>query len=94
MRFVNTPKDLLALPSRKKIYDFVAANPGEFRNEIERRLGMGNGTMTHHLDCPVRGGLVLFHKDKNKLRYYVVAHKHLMPPGAFSGGTLKEPRLI
>lgn len=63
--------DLLALESRRRLFQHLRRNPGQFLRELQRELGMGMGVLEHHLDLLVRQGLVTVEVDGQK-RFYPV----------------------
>lgn len=55
---VKDGRDLLEDPTRQRIYEAVHASPGIHHNELQRELGVGHGTLAHHLDQLLDAGLV------------------------------------
>lgn len=50
--------ELTGQPTRRRILDEVAAQPGLSGRDIQRRLGLGWGETAYHLDLLVKGGAI------------------------------------
>jgi predicted transcriptional regulator len=65
-----TTADILSVPSRRKIYDCVTANPGAHLRDVARRCSMPLGTSLYHLDYLETSGLVVSRRDGRYKRYF------------------------
>lgn len=63
--------DVLALPSRRAIFDHIRLVPGAHLRGIERELTMPFGQVLYHLDYLERHGLIVTRKDGGFKRYFV-----------------------
>jgi predicted transcriptional regulator len=70
---VSVPEDPLALDTRRRIFDHVAAHPGTHMRELQRQLAMSGGTLEYHLRVLTREGLLAERRTGRYLRYYVAA---------------------
>ncbi len=50
--------DVLAQPTRQRIFDVVGAHPGASAREIQRLSGLAWGETAYHLDQMIRAGVV------------------------------------
>ena len=48
----------LADPTRLEIYEIIAANPDMFCGEVNERLNLAPGTLSHHLKILTDAGLI------------------------------------
>lgn len=74
--------DLLAHPTRRRVYDLVRARPGLHLLGIVEALGAGRNTVLYHLRVLERGGLVTHVALRKFRRYYVTG---TVPSGALRG---------
>ncbi|HLE95867.1 MAG TPA: hypothetical protein VI997_00720 [Candidatus Thermoplasmatota archaeon] len=65
--------EILALPTRRSIFEYVRLVPGEHLRGIERGVALPFGQVLYHLDFLERHGLVTARKDGGFKRYYVRA---------------------
>lgn len=65
--------DALAQETRRRIFDHVAAHPGQHMRELQRRLGMSAGTLEYHLHVLTREGLLAERRQGRYVRYFVAA---------------------
>lgn len=63
--------DVLALPSRKVIFEHIRHVPGAHLRGIERELAMPFGQVLYHLDYLERHGIIVSKKDGGFRRYFV-----------------------
>ena len=72
----NRKKDkILALETRKRIYELVKKFSGCHFREIERKSGMPHGTLKYHLNFLVKHSLLSYKKENNTLRYFPIEFK-------------------
>lgn len=62
----------LDFEARRRLYDFIQANPGLHAREIQRLLGIPMTTLTYHLRALERKGLVVAKEEKYYRRFYPV----------------------
>jgi predicted transcriptional regulator len=55
----NRDEDLLANPRRRRIHDFILANPGAHIREVLRAAGVPAGAGRHHVNRLVEAGLLM-----------------------------------
>lgn len=63
--------ELLKQPTRARIHALVEASPGIHFGELQRRSGVANGTLVHHLRALRTGGLVVAKENGNYTSYFV-----------------------
>lgn len=61
----------LELESRRRIYDFLMANPGVHLRRIGQALGMSTGMLSYHLGYLERNGLLKSEEDGHRKRYFI-----------------------
>ena len=61
----------LELESRRRIYDFLTANPGVHLRRIGQVLGMSTGMLSYHLGYLERNGVLKAEEDGHRKRYYI-----------------------
>lgn len=61
----------LELESRRRIYDFLTANPGVHLRRIGQALGMSTGMLSYHLGYLERTGILKSEEDGHRKRYFV-----------------------
>ncbi len=61
----------LELESRRRIYDFLTANPGVHLRRIGQALGMSTGMLSYHLGYLERNGVLKAEEDGHRKRYYI-----------------------
>jgi len=61
----------LELESRRRIYDFLTANPGVHLRRIGQALGMSTGMLSYHLGYLERSGLLKSEEDGHRKRYFI-----------------------
>jgi predicted transcriptional regulator len=61
----------LELESRRRIYDFLTANPGVHLRRIGQALGMSTGMLSYHLGYLERGGFLKSEEDGHRKRYFI-----------------------
>jgi len=64
-------EDLLALETRRKIYNLIEKKPGLHKREIARAVGMSLSTIDYHLHYMEKRGLVEARIDGKYKRYFV-----------------------
>lgn len=66
-------EDPLALETRRRIFDHVAAHPGTHMRELQRQLAMSAGTLEYHLHVLLKEGILARRRQGRYVRYYVAA---------------------
>src|SRR6266581_4723321 len=61
----------LELESRRRIYDFLVANPGTHLRRIGHALGMSTGMLSYHLGYLERKGVLKAEEDGHRKRYFI-----------------------
>ncbi len=61
----------LELESRRRIYDYLSANPGVHLRRIGQALGMSTGMLSYHLGYLERNGLLKAEEDGHRKRYFI-----------------------
>src|SRR2546427_8886732 len=61
----------LELQSRRRIYEFLSANPGVHLRRIGQTLGMSTGMLSYHLGVMERQGLLKWEAARHRRRYYL-----------------------
>ena len=61
----------LELESRRRIYDYLLANPGVHLRRIGRALGMSTGMLSYHLMYLEREGMLKSETDGHRKRYFI-----------------------
>ncbi len=61
----------LELESRRKIYEYLLANPGVHLRRIGRALGMTTGMLSYHLAYLERVGVLKSEEDGHRKRYFI-----------------------
>src|SRR6059036_1655667 len=61
----------LELASRRRIYDFLLANPGVHLRRIGHALGMSTGMLSYHLGYLERNGVLKAEEDGHRKRYFI-----------------------
>src|SRR5438034_6047400 len=61
----------LELESRRRIYDFLVANPGVHLRRIGHALGMSTGMLSYHLGYLERNGVLKAEADGHRKRYFI-----------------------
>jgi predicted transcriptional regulator len=64
-------EDLLALPTRRKVYDAVRRVPGIGAREVQRAAGTGWGETVYHLDRLTQGHLIHRERSGHQDHYFV-----------------------
>lgn len=62
--------EVLALDSRRRIYEFLEANPGVHLRLIGKVLGMSTGMLSYHLRYMERRGLLRSEEEGHRRRYF------------------------
>lgn len=75
--------DGLELESRRRIYDYLLANPGMHLRRIGRALGMSTGMLSYHLMYLEREGMLKSEADGHRKRYFIArafmeAQRHIL----------------
>lgn len=63
--------DELELTSRRRIYDFLYANPGIHLRGIGQELGMSTGMLSYHLGYLEKRGLLKAEQQSHRKRYFI-----------------------
>lgn len=61
----------LELESRRRIYEYLNANPGVHLRRIGEVLGMSTGMLSYHLDYLERNGLLKSEEAGHRKRYFI-----------------------
>ena len=61
----------LELESRRRIYEFLLANPGVHLRRIGQALGMSTGMLSYHLMYLEREGMLKSEADGHRKRYFI-----------------------
>ncbi|TLZ61780.1 MAG: winged helix-turn-helix transcriptional regulator, partial [Methanobacteriota archaeon] len=61
----------LELASRRRIYEYLSANPGVHLRRIGQTLGMSTGMLSYHLGVMERQGLLKSEAARHRRRYYL-----------------------
>lgn len=64
------PSDALLTGVRRRLLDMLDASPGLHLRELERRLGVPQATLRHHLERLRTRGLVEAYRDGRLLRFF------------------------
>lgn len=62
--------DVLAIASRKRIFDYVSEEPGCHLREVGRKCNVPLGTALYHLDRLESEGLITVRRDGRYKRYF------------------------
>lgn len=76
------PQKLLESPVRAKVVALVKERPGITFGELQRRLGVGAGTLTHHARMLEKGGILFSSPDGQQRRFYHVGNGYVPPVGS------------
>jgi len=66
-------EDLLALPTRRRLYDVVRRSPGIGAREVQRQAGTGWGETVYHLDRLTQSHLLHRERSGHQDHYFVAA---------------------
>lgn len=64
-------KDLLDLPVRKKLTEYIRKNPGVHFRQISRDLDLAIGQLDFHLNALTKGEVIIKDGSTSNARYYV-----------------------
>ena len=67
-----TSSDVLALETRKQIYETVRKSPGSHLREIQRSTGLSFGSVSYHLAYLCRHEMIKEEKDGKNNRYFPI----------------------
>jgi DNA-binding transcriptional ArsR family regulator len=83
--------DLLEHPLRSQIFQVIQGNPGVHASGLARQVGVGWGTITHHLEKLEKGHLVAVRKVNNQKCFFEnggrVSRQDMAIAGAVKGDT-------
>lgn len=83
--------DLLDHPMRAQIFQVIQSNPGIHASGLARQVGVGWGTITHHLEKLEKGSLVATRKVNNQKCFFEnggkVSRQDMAIAGAVKGDT-------
>ena len=65
--------EVLDLASRRRIFEFLEANPGVHLRLIGKVLGMSTGMLSYHLNVMERRGLLQSEEEGHRKRYFSAA---------------------
>ena len=63
-------KNALLLKTRKKIYEHILSNPGEYLRQIQKKLDMSMGHLEYHLNYLEKNDIIYSRFEENHKRYY------------------------
>jgi predicted transcriptional regulator len=63
--------DLLAQPTRRRIFDAISKNPGSSARDVQRLAGLAWGETAYHLDQLTRAGLVRRERGGRRDYYFL-----------------------
>jgi DNA-binding MarR family transcriptional regulator len=63
-------EEVMENDTRRAIYEHVREHPGVHLSAIKRNLGLGNGTVAHHLRVLEDRGMLASHSDGRRKRFY------------------------
>jgi len=66
-------EDLLALPTRRRLYEVVRRSPGIGAREVQRQAGTGWGETVYHLDRLTQAHLLHRERSGHQDHYFVAA---------------------
>jgi len=66
-------EDLLALPTRRRLYEVVRRSPGIGAREVQREAGTGWGETVYHLDRLTQANLLHRERSGHQDHYFVAA---------------------
>jgi predicted transcriptional regulator len=87
-------EDLLALNSRRRIFEQVSRNPGTYLREMETTLDVSVGDLQYHLGQLERAGLIYAHDDGRRKGYFVANEVQYFDRQAISTIRMRTPRRI
>jgi predicted transcriptional regulator len=64
-------QDLLDLPVRRRIFEFIRSNPGVHFREVQRYLGLAVGQLDFHLNSLVKGDVLVRESVSGEVNFYV-----------------------
>ena len=70
-RSTNGEEDVLALETRKEIFEHVQTNPGIHFSQIKRDLNMETGLLQHHLNTLEEYDVLMSEEHRGKRRLFV-----------------------
>jgi DNA-binding transcriptional ArsR family regulator len=83
--------ELLEHPLRSQIFEVIQSNPGIHASGLARQVGVGWGTITHHLEKLERGALVTTRRVNNQKCFFEnggkVSRQDMAIAGAVRGDT-------
>jgi DNA-binding transcriptional ArsR family regulator len=86
--------ELLEHPLRSQIFHVIQENPGIHASGLARQVGVGWGTITHHLEKLERGHLVAIRKVNNQKCFFEnggkVSRQDMAIAGAVKGDTASD----
>jgi len=85
---------LLALNSRRRIFEQVSKNPGTYLREMEAALGFSVGDLQYHLGQLEKAGLLYAHDDGRRKGYFVATEVQYFDRQAISTIRMRTPRRI
>ncbi len=86
--------ELLKHPLRTQVFQAIQGRPGIHASELARTVGVGWGTITHHLDKLEKAGLVTTRKVNNQKCFFeqggAVSRQDMAVASAVRAGTASE----
>lgn len=86
--------DLLDHPLRAQVFQVIQGNPGIHASGLARQVGVGWGTITHHLEKLEKGHLVAIRKINNQKCFFenggAVSRLDMTVAGAVKGDTASD----
>ena len=87
-------EDLLALKSRRRIFEHVSGNPGTYLREMETSLGFSVGDLQYHLGQLEKASIIYGHDDGRRKGYFVASEIPYFDRQAISIIRMRTPRRI
>ena len=87
-------KKLLEVGIRQKLFTLISECPGIHFRDAQRRTQSATGSLTYHLDCLVKVGLLTAVRDGKYLRYYACKEMPIEEKGILELARRKTDRHI
>jgi predicted transcriptional regulator len=87
-------EDLLALNSRRRIFERISKNPGTYLREMETAMGVSVGDLQYHLGQLEKAGLIYANDDGRRKGYFVASEVQYFDREMISTIRMRTPRRI
>ena len=87
-------KNFLEVGIRQKLLTLISECPGIHFRDAQRRTQSATGSLTYHLDCLVKAGLLTTVRDGKYLRYYACKERPIEEKGILELSRRKTDRHI